>query len=147
MQPGVQPGVPPGMPGMMGAPPPQPVMDQSPTPETLAQSINPAFLQDAALLGDPQVFDASAVATFVKPRALREIFQNYAPTFDAAVDKLGRALLLTYTQARQLRESLGDEGYHMLEQRIRDVFRALGDALTLLHEYHEHLPDGSAQIT
>lgn len=142
-------GMPPGMqPGMQpGAPPPQPVMDQSPTPETLAQNINPAFLQDAALLGDPQVFDASAVATFVKPRALREIFQNYAPTFDAAVDKLGRALLLTYTQARQLRESLGEEGYRLLEQRIRDVFRALGDALTLLHEFNEHLPDGSPQIT
>jgi hypothetical protein len=114
-------------------------MDQSPTPETLAQQVNPAFLNDAALLGDTQVFDAAAVAAFAKPKALREILQNYAPTLDGAVDKLGRALLLLYTQTRDVRDKIGDDAHRDLEQRVRDVFRALGDALILLREHGDQL--------
>ena len=120
-----------------------PVMPQAPTPDTLAQQVNPTFLNDAALLGDPQVFDAAAVAAFARPKALREIFQNYAPSLDGAVDKLGRALLLLYTQTRDVREKIGDEAHRDLEQRVRDVFRSLGDTLSLLREHGDQLaPDG-----
>ena len=151
--PAMPPGAAPGpsaaaMPGMpptpMAAPGQQapqapPVMAQAPTPETLAQQVNPAFLNDAALLGDPQVFDAAAVASFAKPKALREILQNYAPSLDSAVDKLGRALLLLYTQTRDVRDKIGDEAHREMEQRVRDVFRGLGDALLMLKEHGDQL--------
>lgn len=133
---------PPADPNAAAAAPP-PTMTQAPTPDTIAQQVNPAFLNDAALLGDPQVFDAAAVASFAKPKALREILQNYAPTLDAAVDKLGRALLLLYTQTRDVREKIGDDAQRDLEQRVRDVFRALGDSLLLLKEHGDQMsPDG-----
>jgi len=138
------PGAPqPPMDPAQAAPPMNPVMPQAPTPDTLAQQVNPTFLNDAALLGDPQVFDAAAVAAFARPKALREIFQNYAPSLDGAVDKLGRALLLLYTQTRDVREKIGDEAHRDLEQRVRDVFRSLGDTLILLREHGDQLaPDG-----
>lgn len=125
------------------APPPQPVMTEPPTAETIGNSIDPKFLQDAALLGDPKVFDAAAVAALAKPRALREIFRNYSPTLDAALDKLGRTLILLYTQARELRDRMGDEAYQLMEQRVRDTFRVMGDSLILMEEHTSHLPDGS----
>lgn len=151
-QPGMQP--PPGafpgpsaaaMPGAApmqpGAPqaPPMSIMEQAPTPDTIAQQINPAFLNDAALMNDPQVFDAAAVASFAKPKALREILQNYAPSLDQAVDKLGRTLLLLYTQTRDVREKIGDDAHRDLEQRVRDVFRAMGDALLTLKEHGDQM--------
>lgn len=139
-------GAPPG--GDPNAPQaPPPVMTDSPTADTLAQQISPAFLQDAKLLGDPQVFDAAAVATFAKSKALREIFQNYAPTLDNAVDKLGRALLLLYTQTREIREQIGDEGHKQLEEKIRDVFRSLGESVILLEQYGDQLsPEGQPAV-
>ena len=128
-------------------PPPPPVMPDSPSPDTIAQQISPAFLQDAKLLGDPQIFDAAAVATFAKSKALREIFQNYAPTLDNAVDKLGRALLLLYTQTREIREQIGDEGHKQLEEKVRDVFRSLGEAVILLEQYGDQLsPEGQPAV-
>jgi hypothetical protein len=108
-------------------------MTEAPSPETIAGQISPAFLNDAAMLGDPQVFDAAAVATFAKPKAVAEIFQNYGATLDEALDKLGRSLLLIYTQTRDIRSKLGDEAHRVMEQRIRDVFQGLGSALTLLN--------------
>lgn len=128
----------------MQAPPPQPVMSETPTADTIANMIDPKFLQDASLLGDPRVFDAAAVASLAKPRALREIFRNYAPTLDAALDKLGRTLILLYTQASELRDTMGDEAYQRIEQQARDTFRVLGDTLITLEEHGAHIPDGNS---
>ncbi len=145
MDPNQMGGMGPNQMGMMAPPPPpQPVMSESPTPETIANMIDPKFLQDASLLGDPRVFDAAAVASLAKPRALREIFRNYAPTLDAALDKLGRTLILLYTQATELRDKMGDEAYQRIEQQTRDTFRVLGDTLITLEEHGAHIPDGNS---
>ncbi len=145
MDPNQMGGMDPNQMGMMPPPPPpQPVMSESPTPETIANMIDPKFLQDASLLGDPRVFDAAAVASLAKPRALREIFRNYAPTLDAALDKLGRTLILLYTQATELRDTMGDEAYQRIEQQTRDTFRVLGDTLITLEEHGAHIPDGNS---
>lgn len=145
MDPNQMGGMDPNQMGMMAPPPPpQPVMSESPTPETIANMIDPKFLQDASLLGDPRVFDAAAVASLAKPRALREIFRNYAPTLDAALDKLGRTLILLYTQATELRDTMGDEAYQRIEQQTRDTFRVLGDTLITLEEHGAHIPDGNS---
>lgn len=131
MQQGMDPNAPP--------PPPPPVMSETPTPDTIANQISPAFLNDAAVLNDPQVFDAAAVATFAKPKALAEIFQNYGASLEDALDKLGRSLLLVYTQTRDIRAKLGDEAHRLLEQRIRDVFQGMGSALILLNNSSSQL--------
>jgi hypothetical protein len=115
------------------------MMQEPPTPDTIAQQINPQFLNDAALLADPHVFDAAAVATFAKPRALREIFLNYAPTLDNALDKMGRSLLLLYTQTRDIREKIGDEAQRDLEEKIRNTFKGLGESLILIQQSGEQL--------
>lgn len=120
-----------------------PMMTEAPTPENIAEQINPKFLNDASLLGDLQVFDAAAIATLAKPRALREIFQNYAPALDVALDKLGRALILLYTQTRDIRTRLGDEAHQDMVERTRDVFQGLGALILKLREHGDQLtPSG-----
>ena len=159
--PGMMPGMMPGMPGMpmpapgqqqMGMPmQPQPqdipVMTEPPTPETIAGQVSPQFLQDAQVLGDPSVFDAAAIAAFSQPRALQEIFKNYAPVLDNAVDKLGRALILIYTQHRDIRDKLGDEALRTLEMKTRNVFREMGATLRLFTEHGEQVDDSGADST
>lgn len=128
--------------------PPQPqdipVMTDPPTPENIAGQVSPQFLEDAQVLGDPSIFDASAIAAFSQPRALQEIFKNYAPVLDNALDKLGRALVLIYTQSRDIRDKLGDEALRTLEQKTRNVFREMGATLRLFSEHGEQVDDSGA---
>ncbi len=127
-------GMPPQAMGPNGQPAPPPMMTSAPTAQSLPTQLNPNFLQDAALLGDPTVFDAAAVATLASPRALREIAQSYLPTLDAAVDKLGRTLLLLYTQTRPLRDRVGHENARQFEQRVHDVFHSLGEVVLMFSQ-------------
>ena len=81
--------------------------------------------------------------------ALREIAQSYLPTLDAAVDKLGRTLLLLYTQTRPLRDRVGHENARQFEQRVHDVFHSLGDVVLMFsqsdHSFNAQ-PNGNALL-
>ena len=130
-------GAPPGPPQ---PPPPPPVMsEEEPSPQSLEQQVNPAFLQDAAALQDQGVFDATAIASMAKQKGVRELVQNYTPTVEKAMDNLGRMLLLFYMKEGEIKEQIGAEAYEETEQKLRDVFRGLGDALLALGQYADQM--------
>ena len=142
-------GGPPGMdPNMMGGmpqqpPPPQPVMPQEPNPTQYAEQVSPQFQEQAAQLDQEGVFDAASVASLANVRSIRSLLQNYTPTLDNALDRLGRTLLLLYVKSKQIRERIGEEAYTSLEEQVRDVFRMMGDALLALEQYGDQmLPSG-----
>lgn len=140
-----------GDPAMQGDPsmqqpeqPPMPVMPKDPNPALFDQQINPAFLDQAAELDNQGVFDATAVASLASVRSVRDLLQNYTPTLDNALDRLGRTLLLLYVKSRMIQDQIGAEAYTRIEQTIRDVFRMLGDALLELNQYGDSLtPNGA----
>jgi hypothetical protein len=149
MDPNMMGGMPPGMdPNMMGGmpqqpPPPQPVMPQEPNPAQYAEQVSPQFQQEAAQLDQDGVFDAASVASLANVRSIRSLLQNYTPTLDNALDRLGRTLLLLYVKSKQIRERIGEEAYTSLEEQVRDVFRMMGDALLALEQYGDQmLPSG-----
>ena len=114
--------------------PPPPVMTTPPTPDTIAQQINPDFLNDAADLAQAHVFDAAAVASLAKQKQIGALIENYRPTFDRALDNLGRTLLLLRLQANEIKGQIGSDSYADLLQKVRDVFRGLGDTLLKVDE-------------
>jgi len=134
-----------GDPSMMqGQPPPQPVMPKEPNPALFSEQIAPQFLNQAMELDQDGVFDASAVASLANVRSIRDLLQNYTPSLDNALDRLGRTLLLLYVKSKQIRERIGEEAYTSLEQVVRDVFRMLGDAVLSLEQYGDQLlPSGA----
>jgi hypothetical protein len=124
-------------------PPPQPVMPAEPNPAQYAEQVSPQFQQEAAQLDQDGVFDAASVASLANVRSIRSLLQNYTPTLDNALDRLGRTLLLLYVKSKQIRDRIGEEAYTSLEQLVRDVFRMLGDALMSLEQYGDQmLPAG-----
>jgi hypothetical protein len=152
---GGQPGMDPSMGGPSGQPsmdpammqpqqPPQPVMPRDPNPALFEQEVSPQFLGEAAQLGHEGVFDASAVASLANVRSIRDILQNYAPTLDNAMDRLGRTLLLIYIKSKTIKERIGDEAYVQFEQNLQDVFHQMGDALMAIEQYGSQLlPDNT----
>jgi hypothetical protein len=141
----VPPGAPPGPPE---PPPPPPVMaEEEPSPEMMEQQINPAFLQDAASLQDQGIFDAAAISSMAKQKGARSQIQNYLPTVERAMDNMGRMLLLFYMQEGEIKEQIGAEAYTETEQKVRDVFKGLGDAVLALNQYSDQMtPVGSRTV-
>jgi peptidoglycan/xylan/chitin deacetylase (PgdA/CDA1 family) len=143
-------GMPPGMDpnamqGQAPPPPPQPVMPSEPNPAQYAEQVSPQFQQEAAQLDQDGVFDAASVASLANVRSIRSLLQNYTPTLDNALDRLGRTLLLLYVKSKQIRDRIGEEAYTALEQVVRDVFRMLGDALMSLEQYGDQMLPSSTR--
>jgi hypothetical protein len=124
---------------MQGQSLPQPVMTKEPNPTLFAEQIAPQFLDQAIELDQDGVFDVAAVASLANVRSIRSLLQNYLPSLDNALDRLGRTLLLLYIKSKQIRERIGEEAYITMEQVVRDVFRMLGDAILTLEQYGDQL--------
>jgi hypothetical protein len=132
--------VPIGAPQPMEEAPPPPIMPEGPvSAENLEQQMNPQFLQDAAALQDQGVFDATAIASMAKQRGVSALLQNYAPSVEKALDNLGRMLLLLYVKEGEIKTQIGAEAYEETEQKVRDVFRGLGDALLAINQYSDQM--------
>jgi hypothetical protein len=147
-QPGMgQPGMPPGQPGM-GAPgmpgqqpqAPQPVMtNASLSSNDIASSINPAFLEQASLLDNAQVFDAAALGSLAKQKNLRGSMLSYATNLEKSLDNLGRILLLLNLQEGELKNSVGNDAYTATEQAVRDTFKGLGEVILGINQTSDQL--------
>jgi hypothetical protein len=128
-----------GMDPSQGQPPPPPVMTQEPNPDNIAQQINPAFLEQAADLNQSGAFDASAIASLAQQKDLRQLTQSYVPTLERALDNLGRVLLLFGVRENQIKQQLSSDVYNETEDRLRDVFKGLGETLLRITQTSDQL--------
>lgn len=121
-------------------PPPPPVMPEGPvSPQNLEQQINPDFLQNAGSLQDAGIFDAAAIASMSKQRNVRDMVQNYLPAVERAMDNLGRMLMLFYMKEGEIKQQIGAESYEETEQKLRDVFKGLGETILALTRYSDQM--------
>jgi len=116
-------------------PPPTPMMDQEGlSPELIADQINPAMVDQAASFQDQGMFDTAAIAMLAAAPVLQDIVASYVPNMEKAVDNLGRVLLTLWMKENETREALGDEEFISLEDKLRTVFKNMGDVvLSLSH--------------
>jgi len=152
MPPG-QPGMPPGQPGMPpgqpGMPPGQPGTDPQQQPEqppqammaaddgdvnSLAQQVNPQFMEQAGALGDAGMFDAAALSSMATTPALRDLVQAYLPNLEKALDNVGRVLLTLWMDETHVKEDIGAETFVGLEDNLRSVFKGLGELVLKVNQ-------------
>ena len=123
-------------------PPPMPVMEGDvPDPNTLDQEINPEMIEQVDSLQDEGVFDTAAISMLSASPGLQSIVASYIPNMEKCVDNLGRVLLTLWLTEGDTRNNLGDETFVMLEDKLRTVFKGLGD--TILSISHNALASGS----
>lgn len=130
-------------------PPPMPMMDQDTiSPEMIAQQINPDMVDQAADFNDQGIFDASAIAMLAAAPILQDIVSTYVPNMEKALDNLGRVLLTIWMKETELKNTVGDEAFLNLENKVSSVFKNLGETiLVLTHNATNINPDGNdAQV-
>lgn len=103
---------------------------------------NPGLMQQAAGLNDPSMFDAAAIGSLAEHSSLKDLVSSYVPTLEKSIDHLGRILLTLWIKGAELREEMGEENYTNVEDRVRNVFRGLGDVVLRLNQNTQVLMEG-----
>jgi len=114
------------------APPPMPMMDEANmnlSPEMVADQINPELVEQAQGLHDQGAFDTAAIGMLASAPVLQDIVSAYVPNLEKAVDNLGRVLLTLWMKETETKEAIGDEAFISLEEKLRVVFKNLGDVV------------------
>lgn len=91
--------------------------------------LDPKLMQEAEATMDPKIFDTTAVATLADSGSLSEVIVTYLPTLMKGLDHIGRILTTFWMKGSSLKEELGEEKYNTLEDKLRNVFRGVGDLL------------------
>jgi len=116
-------------------PPLMPMMQEGEvSPETVADQINPEMVDQAEGFQDQGMFDTAAIAMLAAAPVLQDIVASYVPNLEKGVDNLGRVLLTLWMKEKETKAAVGDEQFISLEEKLRTVFKNLGDVvLSLSH--------------
>jgi hypothetical protein len=60
---------------------------------------------------------------------LQELISTYVPNLEKCLDNLGRILITLWMQETEVKESIGDEAFVGLEEKIRNIFKGLGEVI------------------
>lgn len=91
-------------------------------------------VNDAVGLGDPQVMEATIISELLRSPDLFELIKEYIPELSAAVDKLGRTLLVSRIRINQLAEGMDSDNVFALISRVKTTYKQLGDTVCKLEE-------------
>lgn len=95
--------------------------------------VDPSMMQEAAGLADPSMFDAAAISSLAEHGSMKDLVGTYMPTLEKSVDHIGRILLTLWMKGADLRGQMGEQNYSNLEDKLRNLFRGLGDVVLRLN--------------
>ncbi len=143
-----QPGMDPsqgGQPGMDPSQGGQPGMDPGMVDPAAQGPMDPSNMQQAAGMQDPSMFDAAAIGSLAEHTSLKELIGNYMPTLEKSVDHVGRILLTLWIKGAEMRKQMGEQNYSNLEDKLKNLFRGMGEVVLRLNRDSLVLPDGEGQ--
>ena len=98
------------------------------------EPMDPSMMQQSSEVSDPAVFDTSMISSLANSATLSDAVIAYVPTLMKSLDHLGRILLTYWIKGPDLKQELGDEKYHGLEDKIRNIFKGVGDLILNVHQ-------------
>ena len=90
--------------------------------------------EEAAAAGQRHVFDQAAIGGLAKVYDTASVVDSYIPDFMDTVDRLGRILFLFYWKHEDFNQRYGSDDMVQMEDRIRNVFKQLGELTLSLKE-------------
>lgn len=129
-------------------PPPMPMMDsgENVNPQMVAEQINPEMVDQAEGLQDQGVFDTAAISMLASSPVLQDVVATYVPNMEKCLDNIGRVLLTLWMTEADTKDAIGDEAFVILEDKLRAVFKSLGDVIIVLSQNAvSNLPDEQSQ--
>lgn len=91
-----------------------------------------AYVQQASVRGDKDVFDAGMLATMLKTVKEDLIIDDHIPELMKAVDRLGRLIFMFYWHYDKFSGRFGKQAMPELEDTLRNSFEMLSDVILFL---------------
>lgn len=79
--------------------------------------------------------DAGAIATVAAAPIFQDITSVYAPQLEKSLDNLGRVLLTLWIKERETKQNIGDAATIQLEEKLRTMFKSMGELVLQLNRY------------
>jgi len=86
-----------------------------------------ALAQEAAAMGQQQVFDHAAVGGLAGTSDASAMVDTFLPTWIESLDKLGRTLFLFYWKNEEFAERYGSDDMADMEDKLRNVYQKFGE--------------------
>ena len=115
--------------------------DQSPTLQE-NEALDPRLMQEAQAVQDPTVYDTTAVASLADSGSLSDAILAYIPTLMKGLDHIGRILMTFWMKGPELKQELGEEKYNTLEDKLRNVFKGVGDLMLNVNQHAQIVRQG-----
>lgn len=90
--------------------------------------------EEAAAAGQRHVFDQAAIGGLVKVCDVANVVDSYIPELMDTIDRLGRILFLFYWKHEDFNQRYGSDDVVQMEDRLRNVFKQLGELTLNLKE-------------
>ena len=116
------------IPGLVQLAPPKPPHNVPLNPEIIA------VVQQAAQLGQKEIFDTTVLRLLIESTDDRDIIDRYLPRFVVGVDAIGRMLFNLYWHYDHFKSRLGSQDTERLQKNLRNIFKQLGEAVLTLKE-------------
>jgi hypothetical protein len=112
----------------------------------IADQIHPELAEQAGELNDQGVFDTAAIATLAAAPVLQDIVASYIPNMEKCLDNLGRVLLTLWMKEPETKETIGDEAFSAMEDKLRTVFKNLGECIISVNQNAVTAQQGLEQV-
>jgi hypothetical protein len=93
----------------------------------------PGMMESAMELEDPELFDASAIASMASNGSVDQSVSTYTPALRDALDGVGRMLTEVRMKSAPLRQQIGDRSYSEIRDKLESLFHDMGSAITSLN--------------
>ena len=97
--------------------------------------VDQKMMENAAAMEDEQLMDTGMLASLVGNDDIKSILVDHLPSFLEALTNIGRTLIVTSINKKELIEYFGTEQYNTFQSKLRRVFVSLGEATFGLKKY------------
>ena len=93
------------------------------------------MLEDAAAMEDEELMDTGMLASLIGNEDIKVVLIDHLPSFMEALTNLGRTIIVTSINKKDLIEYFGTEQYNTSLVKLRRVFTSLGETTFGLRKY------------
>ena len=104
-------------------------------PQQQPMQVNGELLNSAAELQDDKIMDTGMLASLVNNKDIKVLLVDHLPSFSEATNNLGRTILVSSINKKDLIEYFGTEQYNTLLNKLRHIFTQLGETVYNLKKY------------
>ena len=112
-----------------------PAVAQQQPNQTGPYQVDPKQLENAAAMEDEELMDTGMLSSLIGNEDIKVLLLDHLPSFMEALTNVGRTIIVSSINKKDLIEYFGTEQYNTFIVKLRRVFTSLGETTFGLRKY------------